>query len=121
MKLYIVSTPIGNLKDITLRALEVLKDVDFILCEDTRVSSNLLNHFEIKKELVSLNAVNESNKIDLIISRLKSNQTGALISDAGTPLISDPGVRLVSACIENEIEIIFEMTSSFMKFLARLK
>src|SRR5690606_2544762 len=106
MKLYIVSTPIGNLKDITLRALEVLKDVDFILCEDTRVSSNLLNHFEIKKELVSLNAVNESNKIDLIISRLKSNQTGALISDAGTPLISDPGVRLVSACIENEIEII---------------
>ena len=106
MKLYIVSTPIGNLKDITLRALEVLKDVDFILCEDTRVSSNLLNHFEIKKELVSLNAVNESNKIDLIMNRLKSDQTGALISDAGTPLISDPGVRLVSACIENEIEII---------------
>lgn len=106
MKLYIVSTPIGNLKDITLRALEVLKDVDFILCEDTRVSSNLLNHFEIKKELISLNAANESNKIDSIINRLKSNQTAALISDAGTPLISDPGVRLVSSCIDSKIEII---------------
>ncbi|MDY0082604.1 MAG: 16S rRNA (cytidine(1402)-2'-O)-methyltransferase [Ignavibacteriaceae bacterium] len=106
MKLYIVSTPIGNLKDITLRALEILKEVDFILCEDTRVSVNLLNHYEIKKELISLNAINETKKIQSIISRLKSNQTAALISDAGTPLISDPGVRLASACIENEIEII---------------
>lgn len=106
MKLYIVSTPIGNLKDITLRALEVLKEVDFILCEDTRVSANLLNHFEIKKELISLNAVNETKKIQSIITRLNSDQTAALISDAGTPLISDPGVRLVSACIENGIEII---------------
>lgn len=106
MKLYTVSTPIGNLKDISLRALEILKDVDFILCEDTRVSSNLLNHFNIKKELISFNAFNESKKIDFVIDRLKSNQTAALISDAGTPLISDPGVRLVSACIENNIEII---------------
>ena len=106
MKLYIVSTPIGNLKDMTLRALDILRDVDFILCEDTRVSSNLLNHFEIKKELISFNAVNESKKIDFVIDRLKLNQTAALISDAGTPLISDPGVRLVSACIENKIEII---------------
>lgn len=106
MKLYIVSTPIGNLKDITLRALEVLKEVDFILCEDTRVSANLLNHFGIKKELISLNAVNETKKIQSIITRLNSDQTAALISDAGTPLISDPGVRLVSACIENGIEII---------------
>jgi len=106
MKLYIVSTPIGNLKDITLRALEVLKEVDFILCEDTRVSANLLNHFEIKKELISLNAVNETKKIQSIITRLNSNHTAALISDAGTPLISDPGVRLVSACIENGIEIV---------------
>ncbi len=106
MKLYIVSTPIGNLKDITLRALEVLKEVDFILCEDTRVSVILLNHYEIKKELISLNAINETKKIESIISRLKSNQIAALISDAGTPLISDPGVRLASACIENDIEII---------------
>lgn len=106
MKLYIVSTPIGNLKDITLRAIEILKEVDFILCEDTRTSGNLLNHFEIKKELISLNAFNEKNKIDFIVNRILSNQTAALISDAGTPLISDPGVRLVSACIEKEIEII---------------
>jgi 16S rRNA (cytidine1402-2'-O)-methyltransferase len=76
------------------------------LCEDTRTSGNLLNHFEIKKELISLNAFNEKNKIDFIINRILSNQTSALISDAGTPLISDPGVRLVSACISNGIEII---------------
>jgi len=106
MKLYIVSTPIGNLKDITLRAIETLQEVDFILCEDTRTSGNLLNHFEIKKELISLNAFNEKNKIEFIVNRILSNQTAALISDAGTPLISDPGVRLVSACIEKEIEII---------------
>lgn len=106
MKLYIVSTPIGNLKDITLRALETLKEVDFILCEDTRVSLNLLNHFEIKKELYSLNAFNEKNKIDLVINRLLRGQCAALISDAGTPLISDPGVRLVSSCLKNEIEVI---------------
>jgi 16S rRNA (cytidine1402-2'-O)-methyltransferase len=106
MKLYIVSTPIGNLKDITLRAIETLKEVDFILCEDTRTSGNLLNHFEIKKELISLNAFNEKNKIEFIVNRILSNQIAALISDAGTPLISDPGVRLVSACIEKEIEII---------------
>jgi 16S rRNA (cytidine1402-2'-O)-methyltransferase len=106
MKLYIVSTPIGNLKDITLRAIETLKDVDFILCEDTRTSSNLLNHLGIKKELISLNAFNEKSKIDFVVSRILSNQTAALISDAGTPLISDPGVRLVSSCIENNIEVI---------------
>ena len=106
MKLYIVSTPIGNLKDITLRAIEILKEVDFILCEDTRTSGNLLNHFEIKKELIVLNAFNEKSKIGQIVNRILSNQTAALISDAGTPLISDPGVRLVSACIDKEIEII---------------
>ena len=106
MKLYIVSTPIGNLKDITLRAIETLKEVDFVLCEDTRVSGNLLNHLEIKKELISLNAFNEKKKIEHIVNRILSNQTAALISDAGTPLISDPGVRLVSACIEKDIEII---------------
>ena len=106
MKLYIVSTPIGNLKDITLRAIETLKEVDFILCEDTRTSGNLLNHFEIKKELISLNAFNEKSKIDFVVNRILSNQTAALISDAGTPLISDPGVRLVSSCVENNIEVI---------------
>lgn len=106
MKLYIVSTPIGNLKDITLRAIEVLKEVDFILCEDTRISLNLLNHYEIKKELISLNAFNEKNKIDFIINRILTNQTAALISDAGTPLISDPGIRLISASIEKNISII---------------
>ena len=106
MKLYIVSTPIGNLKDITLRAIETLKEVDFILCEDTRTSGNLLNHLEIKKELVSLNAFNENSKIDFIVNRILSNQTAALISDAGTPLISDPGVRLVSSCLDNNIEVI---------------
>ena len=106
MKLYIVSTPIGNLKDITIRALETLSEVDFVLCEDTRVSSNLLNHYEIKKELISFNAVNEKSKIDYVINRLLSNQTAALISDAGTPLVSDPGVRLVSSCIDNNIEVI---------------
>ena len=106
MKLYIVSTPIGNLKDITLRAIETLKKVDFVLCEDTRVSGHLLNHLEIKKELISLNAFNENKKIEHIVNRILSNQTAALISDAGTPLISDPGVRLVSSCIENKIEII---------------
>jgi len=106
MKLYIVSTPIGNLKDITLRAIETLKEVDFVLCEDTRTSGNLLNHLQIKKELISLNAFNEKNKIEHVVNRILSNQTAALISDAGTPLISDPGVRLVSNCIDRGIEII---------------
>lgn len=106
MKLYVVSTPIGNLKDITLRALEILKEVDFIICEDTRTSGHLLNHFELKKELISLNAHNENRKIQYVIDRILSNQTAALISDAGTPVISDPGIRLVSSCIQNGIEVI---------------
>lgn len=106
MKLYVVSTPIGNLKDITLRALEILNQVDFIICEDTRTSSYLLNHYQIKKELISLNAFNESNKISSIINRILTNQSAALISDAGTPTISDPGVRLISSCIEKDIEVV---------------
>jgi len=106
MKLYIVSTPIGNLKDITLRAIEILKEVDFVLCEDTRTSGNLLKHYEIQKELISLNAFNESKKIDPIVNRILSNQSAAIITDAGTPAISDPGVRLVSACIDKGIEVI---------------
>lgn len=106
MKLYVISTPIGNLKDITLRAVDTLNEVDFIICEDTRTSSNLLNHYEIKKELISLNAFNESKKINQIINRILANQSAALISDAGTPSISDPGVRLISSCIENNINVV---------------
>lgn len=106
MKLYLISTPIGNLKDITLRAIETLKQVDFIICEDTRTSSNLLNYYQIKKELLSLNAFNESSKINMIVNRILSDQSAALISDAGTPTISDPGVRLVSACIEKNIQVV---------------
>lgn len=104
--LYIVSTPIGNLKDITIRALEILKDVDFIVCEDTRTSSILLKHYDISKELHSLNAVNESHKSGIIINRLLKGESCALISDAGTPGISDPGVRLISKAIRNNIKLI---------------
>lgn len=104
--LYIVSTPIGNLKDITLRALEILKEVDFIACEDTRVTGFLLNHYEIKKGLVSLNAKNETQKADLILDRIINGESCALVSDAGTPAISDPGIRLISAAIKKEINIV---------------
>ncbi|MGE5679499.1 MAG: 16S rRNA (cytidine(1402)-2'-O)-methyltransferase [Bacillota bacterium] len=103
--LYIVSTPIGNLKDITLRALEVLNEIDFVVCEDTRVTGFLLSHFEIKKELVSFNAQNESSKIDYVLNRIKNGESCALVSDAGTPGISDPGARLVSAAIRNNVPI----------------
>lgn len=105
-KLYIVSTPIGNLKDITLRAIETLNEVDFILCEDTRVSSILLKQYNIIKQLISFNAVSEIKKIPTIIQRLKSGQSYALISDSGTPAISDPGIRLVSEAINNGIEVV---------------
>ena len=105
-KLFIVSTPIGNLKDITFRAIEILKEVNLIACEDTRVASILLNHYEIKKELISLNAVNETHRIENILGRIESGDSCALISDAGTPGISDPGVRLISAAIERRIEVV---------------
>jgi len=105
-KLYIVSTPIGNLKDLTFRALEVLKEVSLVACEDTRVASILLNHYEIKKELISLNAVNENHRIDNILGRIEKGDSCALISDAGTPGISDPGVRLISAAIEWGIDVV---------------
>jgi len=104
--IYIVSTPIGNLKDITLRALEVIDQVDFVLCEDTRVTSRLLNHYNLKKELVSFNAFSETKKIPAIIRRVLTGQDCALLSDAGTPLISDPGARFISEAINNKIEII---------------
>jgi 16S rRNA (cytidine1402-2'-O)-methyltransferase len=105
-KLYIVSTPIGNLKDITIRALETLQDVEFILCEDTRISSRLLKHYNISKELISFNAVSEKKKIPNVIARIKSGDNCALVSDAGTPTISDPGVRLISEAIIEQIDVV---------------
>lgn len=104
-KLYIVPTPIGNLNDITLRALQVLKDVDYILAEDTRQTSKLLTHFEIDKKLVSYHQHNEHKSIDRIIEDLKQDKTIAVVSDAGTPGISDPGFLIVRACIQNEIAV----------------
>jgi len=105
-KLYVVATPIGNLEDITLRAIETLKNVDFIICEDTRVTKFLLNHFGIDKPLIVANAFNESKSIEKIIDKIKSGENAALVSDAGTPSISDPGTRIVNAAIKNEIEIV---------------
>lgn len=103
-KVYIVSTPIGNLEDMTFRAVKVLKEVDVILCEDTRHSIKLLNHFEIKNKLISYHKFNEKERIDYILSLINENKTLALISDAGTPLISDPGNILVKELIENDIK-----------------
>jgi len=105
-KLYIVSTPIGNLKDITFRAIETLNEVDFILCEDTRVTSVLTKQYNINKQLISFNAVSETKKIPMIIERLLQGQSYALVSDSGTPAISDPGIRLVSEAVKNKIEVI---------------
>jgi 16S rRNA (cytidine1402-2'-O)-methyltransferase len=104
-KLYIVPTPIGNLKDITLRAVEVLKEVDLILAEDTRTSGKLLKHFDINTPSQSHHMHNEHKTVESIIQKLKSGMTIALISDAGTPAISDPGFLLTRACIENNIEV----------------
>ncbi|MGI5974723.1 MAG: 16S rRNA (cytidine(1402)-2'-O)-methyltransferase [Paludibacter sp.] len=105
MKLYVVPTPIGNLEDMTLRAVRVLKEVDLILAEDTRTSGFLLKHFEIDTPVISHHKFNEHKTVQGIIDRLKSGQTIALISDAGTPAISDPGFLLVRACVENEITV----------------
>ena len=104
--LYIVSTPIGNLDDITLRAINVLKNSDLILCEDTRRSIKLLNHLNIKKKLISFHKFNERKKISFIIEYIKQGKILSLISDAGTPLISDPGRSLINECIKEKIEII---------------
>jgi 16S rRNA (cytidine1402-2'-O)-methyltransferase len=104
-KLYIVPTPIGNLKDMTFRAVEVLKAVDLILAEDTRTSGKLLKHFEINSPLQSHHMHNEHKTVEGLINKLKGEMTMALISDAGTPSISDPGFLLIRACIENGIEV----------------
>ncbi len=104
-KLYIVPTPIGNLKDMTFRAVEVLKEVDLILAEDTRTSGKLLKHFEVSTQMHSHHMHNEHKMVDRIIDRLKNGDTIALISDAGTPAISDPGFLLTRACIQHNIEV----------------
>lgn len=98
--LYIVATPIGNLKDITLRALETLKEVDFIICEDTRVTSKLLAHYEIQKSLIAYFQHSHLQRVDEIIKRLKQGQNAVLVTDAGTPGISDPGGVLVNEVIK---------------------
>ena len=104
--LYLVSTPLGNLKDITLRAIEVLQQSHYILCEDTRVSKNLLDKYQIKSKLISNHKFNEKKNLEKIIEYLKSGNIISLISDAGTPSVSDPGSILVNECIKNEIKII---------------
>ncbi len=103
--LYLVSTPLGNLKDITLRAIEVLDKSDYILCEDTRVSKKLLDKYQVKSKLISNHKFNEKKNLVKIIEYLKSGKIISLISDAGTPGVSDPGSILVNECIDNEIKI----------------
>ena len=105
-ELFIVSTPIGNLNDITLRAIQTIKDVDFILAEDTRVARKLLNHLGIKANLESLNEHNELKKIPIVLSHLLKGKNIALISDAGTPLISDPGFQLVKRAKKESLRVI---------------
>jgi len=104
-KLYIVPTPIGNLDDITIRAVKVLEDVDLILCEDTRRSKKLLNHLGIKSQLRSHHKFNEHKEVEFIVEKIKKENDVAIISDAGTPGISDPGFLIVRTCLENEIEV----------------
>ncbi|MBT3207287.1 MAG: 16S rRNA (cytidine(1402)-2'-O)-methyltransferase [Bacteroidetes bacterium] len=104
-KLYIIPTPIGNLEDITFRAVRILKEVDLILAEDTRTSQKLLKHYGIEKKLQSYHKFNEHKAISRIVDQFKINKNIALISDAGTPSISDPGFLLVRECLKNNIEI----------------
>jgi 16S rRNA (cytidine1402-2'-O)-methyltransferase len=104
-KLYLVPTPIGNLEDMTLRAIKVLKEVDVVLAEDTRTSGKLLKHFEINTPLQSHHMHNEHKQVDGLVQKMKEGAIFALISDAGTPAISDPGFLLTRACVENDIEV----------------
>ena len=104
-KLYLVPTPIGNLEDMTFRAIRVLKEVDFILAEDTRTSGKLLKHYDVTTQMYSHHMHNEHKSIEGVLKRLQSGETCALISDAGTPAISDPGFLLSRACVQNNIEI----------------
>jgi len=104
-KLFLVPTPIGNLEDMTLRAIRILKEVDVILAEDTRTSGKLLQHFEIDTPMQSHHMHNEHKTVDALVKRIQAGETIALISDAGTPAISDPGFLLTRACVENTIEV----------------
>jgi 16S rRNA (cytidine1402-2'-O)-methyltransferase len=104
-KLILVPTPIGNLKDITLRALEVFKECDFVICEDTRVTGRLLNHFEIQKKMISFNIINEHKLVEKMVKDILHAETVCFVSDAGTPAISDPGFLLVRECIKYNITI----------------
>ncbi|WP_339697648.1 16S rRNA (cytidine(1402)-2'-O)-methyltransferase [uncultured Marixanthomonas sp.] len=104
-KLYLVPTPIGNLKDITFRAIEVLKEADLILAEDTRTSGKLLKHYEIDTHMHSHHMHNEHKTVEGIVNRIKNGETIALISDAGTPAISDPGFLLTRACVEADLKV----------------
>jgi 16S rRNA (cytidine1402-2'-O)-methyltransferase len=105
-RLYLVSTPIGNLEDITLRAIRILKEVDAIACEDTRHTQKLLNHYGIHKRLVSYHEHNENSRAPELVSEMLAGANIALVSDAGTPIVSDPGHRLVALCAENKITVI---------------
>lgn len=104
-KLYLIPTPIGNLEDMTLRAIRVLKEVAIILAEDTRTSGKLLHHFEITTPMQSHHMHNEHKTVDALVKRMKAGETMALISDAGTPAISDPGFLLTRTCLENGVEV----------------
>jgi 16S rRNA (cytidine1402-2'-O)-methyltransferase len=104
-KLYIVPTPIGNLEDITLRAIRILKEVDLILAEDTRTSSKLLKHYEIDKKVFAHHQFNEHKTVDFLVSRMIAGETMAMITDAGTPGISDPGFLLIRACVQAGVEV----------------
>ncbi len=105
-KLYIVSTPIGNYEDITLRALNILKEVDFIVCEEYKEARRLLSHYKIEKELLSLNEHNEEESSREVLKKIKEGKSAALISDCGTPLFSDPGTQLVQICIDAKIDVV---------------
>ncbi len=104
-KLYLVPTPIGNLEDITFRAIRILKEADYILAEDTRTSGKLLKHFEINTPMLSHHMHNEHKTVDSLVKRMQTGETFALISDAGTPAISDPGFLLTRACVEAGVEV----------------
>ena len=103
--LYVVSTPLGNLGDISTRSSNILESSDYILCEDTRITSKLINHLKIKTKLVSYHKFNENKEIDKVIKDLKSNKIVSLVSDAGTPSLSDPGKNLIQSCYENSVKI----------------